>query len=101
MGFFFFRFAGGVGREGRWGGYWLKWILTGVAHGAPAKGNQTNVCAVGRCRRRYVRRVNTGEVDDGSSGKDVSNERNIIQLILALLLRRVSLTVVTMASGGL
>jgi len=36
---------------------------------------------------------------DGS-GKDVPDERNIL-LILALLLRRVSLTVVTMASDGL
>lgn len=80
-------------------GYVLKWILTGVAHGAPAKGNQINVCTVGRCRRRYVRRKNAGEVD--GRGK-IPNEKNIMlrNTVLALL-RRVSLTVVSLATGGL
>jgi len=41
----------------------------------PAKGNQINVCAVRRRRRRYVRRKNAGEVD-GRSG-EMPNERNI------------------------
>jgi len=31
--------------RGAGGGYVLKWILTGVAHGVPAKGNEINVCA--------------------------------------------------------
>jgi len=56
-------------------GYVLKWILTGVAHGVLAKGNQINVRAVGRCRRRYVRRKNTGEED--GRGK-TPNEKNIL-----------------------
>jgi len=70
-GFFFLWVASGVDRLM---GYVLKCILTGVAHGVLAKGNQINVCAVGRSRRRYVRRKNTGEED--GRGK-MLNEKTI------------------------